>query len=49
MENVEAWLRKLDKCRTKCFGHVLYNGIKQYAEKSYLHDFSNIRESEFYS
>jgi hypothetical protein len=41
-EDVEVWLRKLDKSRNKNFGIVLYNGIKSYAEKSYMNDFSNI-------
>jgi len=49
MEDVESWLRKLDKSRTKNFNQILYNNIKAYSEKSYMHDYSNIKENEFYS
>jgi len=39
MENIELWIRKLEKARPKNFSKNLYNSIKDYTEKSYLYDF----------
>jgi hypothetical protein len=39
MENIELWIRKLEKARPKNFSKNLYNSIKDYTEKSYIYDF----------
>lgn len=48
MENVEMWLRKLEKSRSKNFSKQLYDCIKDYTEKSYKYDFWEITREEFY-
>lgn len=49
IEQVEQWLRSLEKSKGKILGKVLYDAIKEFTEKSYYYDFSNIKENEFYS
>lgn len=48
MEDVEMWLRKLEKSRSKNFSKQLYDCIKDYTEKSYKYDFWEITQEEFY-
>jgi hypothetical protein len=40
MEDIEGWLRKLEKKRNKNFSKQLYDAIKDYTEKSYYYDYS---------
>ena len=39
IEDVELWLRKLEKTRSKNFSKQLYDCIKLYTEKAYYYDF----------
>lgn len=39
IEDIELWLRKLEKARPKNFSKNLYDSIKEYTEKSYYYDF----------
>lgn len=39
IEDVELWLRKLEKSRSKNFSKQLYDCIKLYTEKAYYFDF----------
>lgn len=48
MEDIEGWLRKLEKRRNKNFSKQLYDAIKDYTEKSYYYDYKQIQESEFF-
>lgn len=48
MENIEMWLRKLEKSRSKNFSKQLYDCIKDYTEKSYKYDFCKITKDEFF-
>jgi hypothetical protein len=48
-EEIEDWLRKLEKCRAKHFGKLLFDAIKEFTEKSYYHDFSGIHEYDFFN
>ena len=48
IEDIEGWLRKIEKSRNKNFSKQLYDAIKDYTEKSYYYDYSNIQESEFF-
>ena len=48
IEDIEGWLRKLEKSRNKNFSKQLYDAIKDYTEKSYFYDYTHITESEFY-
>jgi hypothetical protein len=34
-EEIEGWLRKIEKGRTKNFSKLLYDAIREYTEKSY--------------
>lgn len=36
VENIEKWLRKLEKARAKNFSKNLYDSIKEYTEISYF-------------
>mmetsp|Transcript_42101 Transcript_42101/g.64561 ORF Transcript_42101/g.64561 Transcript_42101/m.64561 type:complete len:410 (+) Transcript_42101:323-1552(+) len=38
-EDVESWLRKLEKSRTKNFSKQLYDSVKEYTAKSYHFDY----------
>lgn len=40
MEEIETWLRKLEKSRQKNFSKVLYDAIKDYTERSYYYDYA---------
>ena len=42
IEDIEGWLRKIEKSRNKNFSKQLYDAIKDYTEKSYYYDYSNI-------
>ena len=48
-EDVETWLRKLEKSRTKNFSKQLYDCIKDYTEKSYKYDYYQIQNNEFFT
>ena len=48
IEDIEQWLRKLEKARPKNFSKNLYDSIKEYTEKSYKYDFNQINEAEFF-
>mmetsp|Transcript_5086 Transcript_5086/g.7722 ORF Transcript_5086/g.7722 Transcript_5086/m.7722 type:complete len:216 (+) Transcript_5086:1260-1907(+) len=48
MEDVETWLRKLEKSRSKNFSKQLYDSIKEYTEKAYYFDYYQIRNNEFF-
>lgn len=48
VENIELWLRKLEKARPKNFSKNLYDSIKEYTQKSYILDFKQINEAEFF-
>ena len=49
MEEVEQWLRNIDKARSKNFGIVIYNSIKSYTELSFNSDFSSLQNSEYFA
>ena len=38
-EDVEHWLRRLEKSRSKNFSKTLYEGVKKYTSKAYNFDF----------
>lgn len=42
MEEIENWLRKLEKSRQKNFSKALYDAIKDYTDKSYYYDYSQL-------
>ena len=48
IEDIELWLRKLEKARPKNFSKNLYDSIKEYTEKSYYYDFKQIHNAEFF-
>jgi hypothetical protein len=48
IEDIEQWLRKLEKSRSKNFDKQLYDSIKEYTIKSYQYDFCQINNSEFF-
>ena len=48
IEGIETWLRKLEKSRQKNFNKALYDAIKDYTEKSYYYDYSQLQNSEFF-
>jgi len=48
IEDLDIWLRKLDKSRTKILPQSLYNSIKDFVEKSFYFDFNLIRSQEFF-
>lgn len=48
IEEIEAWLRKLEKSRSKNFSKQLYDAIKDYTEKSYYYDYNQIQNNEFF-
>ena len=48
MEDIESWLRKLEKSRSKNFSKQLYDSIKEYTEKSYYFDYYQIQNNEFF-
>jgi|TARA_B110001450_G_C17425789_1_gene401785 hypothetical protein len=39
MEDVESWLKNMEKARTKNLGIVIYNSIKRFTELSFMNDF----------
>ena len=39
----------MEKARTKNFGIVISNSIKRFTELSFINDFSNIQESEYFA
>jgi hypothetical protein len=49
MEEVESWLKSMEKARTKNIGIVIYNSIKRFTELSFLNDFANIIESDYFA
>lgn len=49
IEDIELWLRKLEKARPKNFSKNLYDSIKEYTEKSYYYDFKQINDAEFFN
>lgn len=48
IEDIELWLRQLEKARPKTFSKNLYDSIKEYTEKSYYYDFNQIHNAEFF-
>jgi hypothetical protein len=42
MEDLDIWLRRLDKSRTKMIPKHIYEGIKDFAEKSFFFDYNLI-------
>lgn len=42
IEDLDIWIRKLDKCRIRPLDPVLYDNIKWYAESSFQSDFNLI-------
>lgn len=48
IENVEAWLRMVEKSRSKNFTKQMYDSIKVYTEQSYKFDFNLINQEEFF-
>jgi hypothetical protein len=48
VEQIENWLRKLEKARTKSFSKQLYDCIKEFTRKSYQYDFIAVTQSEFF-
>lgn len=48
-EDIELWLRKLEKARSKNFSKQLYDSIKEYTEISYYYDFILIQNNEFFN
>lgn len=42
MEEIENWLRKLEKSRQKNFSKALYDAIKDYTERSYYYDYAQL-------
>lgn len=48
MEDLDIWLRRLDKSRTKMIPKHIYEGIKDFAEKSFYFDYNLILAQEFY-
>lgn len=48
IENIELWLRKLEKARPKNFSKNLYDSIKDYTYQSYYLDFKQINDAEFF-
>lgn len=49
IENVEAWLRMVEKSRSKNFTKQMYDSIKVYTEQSYKFDYNIINQEEFFS
>ena len=49
MEEVESWLKNMEKARTKNLGIVIYNSIKRFTELSFMNDFANIQESDYFA
>mmetsp|Transcript_1473 Transcript_1473/g.2589 ORF Transcript_1473/g.2589 Transcript_1473/m.2589 type:complete len:363 (-) Transcript_1473:1072-2160(-) len=49
IEDIENWLRKLEKSRSKNFSKQLYDAIKEYTEKSYYFDYNQVQNSEFFT
>ena len=47
-EDLDIWLRRLDKSRTKILPKHLYDSIKDFVEKSFYFDYNLIRNQEFY-
>ena len=41
-EEIEGWLRKLEKSRTKNFSKLLYDAVRDFTQKSYSYDYSGI-------
>ena len=39
IEDVECWLRKLEKNRSKNFSKILYDSIRSYTKNAYYYDF----------
>jgi len=48
-EDVESWLRKLEKSRSKNFSKQLYDSIKEYTEKAYYFDYYQIQNNDFFN
>jgi hypothetical protein len=48
IEDLDIWLRRLDKSRTKILPKNLYDSIKDFVERSFYFDFILIRQQEFY-
>ena len=48
MEELDVWLRKLDKSRTGLLPRTTYDAIKDFVLKSFFHDFNLIRGEEFF-
>ena len=48
MEELDVWLRKLDKSRTGLLPRTTYEAIKDFVLKSFFHDFNLIRGEEFF-
>jgi hypothetical protein len=46
-EDLDIWLRKLDKSRKSVLQKELYENIKDFIEKSFYFDFNQIRAEEF--
>ena len=47
-EEIENWLRKLEKGRTKNFSKILFDAIREFTEKSFFYDYSGIRKHDFF-
>lgn len=48
IEDLDIWLRKLDKSRSKILPKPLYDNIKDFVEKSFYFDYNQIRSQEFF-
>lgn len=48
MEDLDVWLRKLDKSRNILLQKTTYESIKEFVQKSFNHDFNLIRGQEFF-
>lgn len=47
-EEIEKWLRDLEKKRSKNFSKILFDAIKEFTEKSFYYDYSGIRQLCFF-
>ena len=48
IEDLDIWLRRLDKSRSKILPKRLYDSIKDFVEKSFYFDYNLIRSQEFF-
>lgn len=48
-EEIEDWIRVLEKARPKNFSKQLNDAVKEFTEKSFYFDFSGIQNTEFFN